>query len=87
MIEVIMLFTPKNVRHMFLMVFLTRLYVLMIESASCSLEKKKNAVNKFIEKILKENKYCKKMMKKHINKNLVMSVEDERSFKSSNKCN
>ena len=27
------------------------------------------------------------MMKKHLNKNLVMSVEDERSFKSSNKCN
>ena len=26
------------------------------------------------------------MMKKHLNKNLVMSAEDERSFKSSNKC-
>ena len=47
----------------------------------------KNAVNKFIEEILKENKYCKKMMKKHLNKNLVMSVEDQRYFKSSNKCN
>ena len=28
---------------------------------------------------------AKKMIKKHFNKNLVMSVEDERSFKSSNK--
>ena len=44
----------------------------------------KNAVNKFIEAILKENKYFKKMIKKHFNKNLVTSVEDERSFKSSN---
>ena len=46
----------------------------------------KSSVNKFTEAILKENKYCKKMIKKHFNKNLVMSVEDERSFKSSNKC-
>ena len=28
----------------------------------------------------------KKKIKKHFNKNLVMSVEDERSFKSSSKC-
>ena len=45
----------------------------------------KNAVNKFIEAILKENECCKKMIKNHFNKNLVMSAEDERSFKSSNR--
>ena len=44
----------------------------------------KTAVSKFIEAILKEN--CKKMIKKYFEKNLVMSVEDGRSFKSSNKC-
>ena len=47
---------------------------------------KKNAINKFIEAIFKENDYCKKMIKKHFNKNLAMSVEDEWRFKSSNKC-
>ena len=47
--------------------------------------RRKNAVNKFIEAIFKEMKYCKKMIKEDFNKNLVMSVEDERSFKSSNK--
>ena len=46
----------------------------------------KNGVNKFIEAILKVNEYCKKMIKKHFNKNLVMSVEDERRPQSSNKC-
>ena len=30
-------------------------------------------------------KYCKKIIKDHLNKNLVMYVEDERSFRSSNK--
>ena len=50
------------------------------------LYKGENAVNKFIQTILKENEYCKKKkIKKHCNKNLVMSVEDEKSFKSINK--
>ena len=48
--------------------------------------REKNAVNKFTETILKENEYCKKIIKKHFNKNLLMFVEDERNFKSSNKC-
>ena len=46
----------------------------------------KNSVNKFIKAIPKENEYCKKMVKKHFSKNLVMSVEDERNFRSSNRC-
>ena len=37
----------------------------------------KNAVYKFIDAILKEYNYCKKIIKKHFNKNLVMSAEDE----------
>ena len=36
-----------------------------------------------IKAILKEYKYCKKVMKKHFNKNLI-SVEEEEQFQSSN---
>ena len=46
----------------------------------------KNAAYKFIEAILKENDYCKKVMKKHFNKNLIMSVEEEKKFQLSNNC-
>ena len=46
----------------------------------------KNAINRFIETILEEYDYCKKVIKKHFNKNLVMSVEDEEKFQLSNIC-
>ena len=39
----------------------------------------KNAVYKFIEAILEEYDYCKKMIKKQFNKNLIMSSEEEKS--------
>ena len=50
------------------------------------LHRRKNAVNRLIEAILEEYGYCKKVIKNHFNKNLVMSVEDERIFQASNKC-
>ena len=46
------------------------------------LYKRKNAVNKFTEAILDRYDYCKKVIKKHFNKNNFMSAEDEKSFKS-----
>ena len=46
----------------------------------------RNAVNKFIKAILKECRYCKSVMKKRFNRNLVMPAEDEERFQSSNKC-
>ena len=46
----------------------------------------KNAAYKFIEAILKEYEYCKKVMKKHFNKNLIMSEEEEHLFQQSNSC-
>ena len=46
----------------------------------------KNAAYKFIEAILKEFEYCKKVMKKHFNKNLIMSEKEEEQFQSSNIC-
>ena len=39
-----------------------------------------NAAYKFIEAILKNFEYCKKVMKKHFNKNLIMSEEEEKQF-------
>ena len=43
-----------------------------------------NAANEFIEAISKEFEYCKKVMKKHFNKDLIMSEEKEEQFQSSN---
>ena len=37
----------------------------------------KNAAFKFIEAILKDHEYCKKVMKKHFNKNFIMNKEEE----------
>ena len=44
----------------------------------------KNAVYRFIEAILEEMNYCKKIIKKYFNKNLVMSAEDADRFQLSN---
>ena len=57
-----MLLIPKSIKSIFLEVLLTKLYVLIIDLANQSLfTEEKNAVNKFIEAILKENEYCKKI--------------------------
>ena len=39
-----------------------------------------NAAYEFIKAILKEYKYCKKIMNKYFDKNLIMSKEEERLF-------
>ena len=46
----------------------------------------KNAVYEFIKVILKEINFCKKIIKKRFNQNLVMFADDEERFQSSNKC-
>ena len=46
----------------------------------------KGAVYKFLENMLEEVEYCKRMVKKHFNKNLRMTVEDMDDFNRSNKC-
>ena len=43
-------------------------------------------VHKFIETILKEYGFCKKVIKKHFNKNIVMSEKDKQIFQSGKKC-
>ena len=46
-----------------------------------------NSAYKFIEAILKEYEYCKKVMEKHFNKNVIMTEEkEEEEFQSSNAC-
>ena len=44
----------------------------------------KFAVYKFIEAIIKEYEYCKKMIRKYFNKNLIMSAVEEETFQLSN---
>ena len=46
----------------------------------------RNAVNKFIKSILIEYNYCRKILKKHFNKNLVMSAEENEKFEMANIC-
>ena len=50
------------------------------------LYKEINAVYRFIEAILNEYEYCRRMIKKHFNKNLIMSAEDEEKFQLTNSC-
>ena len=46
----------------------------------------KNATYSFMEAILKEFEHCKKGMKKHLNKNLIMSEKEEKQFQSNDIC-
>ena len=45
-----------------------------------------NAAYQFIKAILEQYKYCKKVIKKHFNKNLLMSEEEEDLFQRGNSC-
>ena len=45
-----------------------------------------NSAYKFIKVILKVYKYCKKVMNKRFNKNLIMSEKDEHLFQESKNC-
>ena len=46
----------------------------------------KNTAYEFIKAMLEEYKYCKNIIKKHFNKNLIMSEEEEHLFQQSNSC-
>ena len=45
-----------------------------------------NSVQNFINSMIKESKYCSEVMKKHFNKEFVMTKEDNEIFKNSTKC-
>ena len=80
-------FYSKNIKITFLVVLLTSLFVLMINfTKPIVVFRGKNAAYEFIKAILKEHEYCKKVMEKHFNKNLIMSEKEEGQFQSSNIC-
>ena len=59
--------TLKNIKHIFLTIFLTKLFVLTINLVKKAiLIKGKNLVNKLTKAILEEYKYSKKLIKKNI---------------------
>ena len=71
----------------FLAVLLTKLSVLIINLVKKLFSTdENNAVYRFIKAILEEYCYCKKIIKKHFNKNLVMSAKDGERFELSNNC-
>ena len=45
-----------------------------------------HATYEFIKSILEEHKYCRKIMNKHFNKNLIMTEEEEIFFQERNNC-
>ena len=46
----------------------------------------KDAVYKFVKSILSEYNYCRKVIKKHFNKNFIISAEENERFEMSNIC-
>ena len=87
-LKVMKVLTQKNIQITFLVVLLTNLVVFVDNEFTKPIFvfRGKNAAYKFIEAILKEFEYCKKVMKKHFNKNLIMSKEQEKQFQLSNTC-
>ena len=54
-------------------------------SKSVVLYREDNAAHKFIQAVLKEHKYCEKVIQKYFNKNLIITQEEEQ-FQQSNIC-
>ena len=50
------------------------------------MDRRKNAVNKFIKSFFSEYNYCRKVVKKRFNKNLIVSAKEEERFQLSNIC-
>ena len=64
-----------------------RLFLLIINSIKmlCCTDEK-NAVFKFINCIFKKYGYCRSVMKKYFNRNLIMTAEENEKFERSNIC-
>ena len=45
-----------------------------------------NAAHKFLKRMLKEVKWCKKMKYEHFNKDMILIKDDEQNFKNADKC-
>ena len=69
----------KNIRTIFLVVLLIKLFVLIINLQTI-IYRGENAAYEFINTILEEYEYCQKIMKEYFNKNLIMTEEEENLF-------
>ena len=78
----------KNIKITFLVILLINYLVVCIDrfTKRIVVYRGENAAYGFIKAILKEYKYCKNVMNKHFNKNLIMSEEEEHLFQQSNSC-
>ena len=73
----------KNIKIILVAVLLTKLHVLIINLArKLFLTEQK----RFIQGILEEYDYCRRMIKIHFNENLIMSAEEEERFQLTNHC-
>ena len=78
--------TQQNIKHMFCSFTYNFVCIDNRFSKIVVLYGEKNAVYRFIEAILKDYDYCKKIIKKHFNKNLIMSAKEEERFQLTNSC-
>ena len=80
-------YTIKYQDHILCSFAYIAIFVLTINSVKkFVLYRGKNAVNKFTKSILSEYSYCRAVVKKHFNKNLIMSAKEEERFQLSNIC-
>ena len=77
----------ENIKIIFLVVLLTKLVCIDDKfSKPVFFYRGKNEIYKLIEAIREEYDYWKQVTKGHFNENLIISVENEKIFQSSNKC-
>ena len=85
-LSVMKVLTQKNIKITFLVVLLVKLFLLIIKfTKPIVVYRGENAAYGFMKAILKEYKYCKKIMNKHFNKNLIMSKKNH-LCQESNSC-
>ena len=73
-----------NLKIILLVVMDTKWFVLNCETIQ--IYRDENLVYKLISKILEKRKYCKKIMKKSFEKELIITKEKEINFQMANKC-
>ena len=84
-LKVMKVLTQKNIKITFLVVAYKLFCADGKFTKSVLVFTGENAAYEFIKAILKEYEYCNKVMKKHLNKNLIMSEEEEQ-FQQSSTC-
>ena len=79
--------TQKNIKIIFLAALLPKLFVLIINLArELFFTEEKMLLPDLLTPFFKSIGYCKKMIKNHFNKNLIISAEEEERFQLSNSC-